>query len=116
MIRDPEIEKNWCVSTTHISQQDADILGDCAAYELTPGGPTFKQAGGPIVYDYPEGFFVYVPRDQDHFNELIVKSRQVGLSESFVQLLRAARRLVGVKFIHLDRDGPRCDELEKHEW
>jgi hypothetical protein len=83
-------------STGHMSKQDDDKLKD-------------KEC--PLaVYDYEFGCFLYVACD-----DVVEAAIHAGFSSAFVDLIRIARK-AGCKFICLDGDGTRYEDLPYFEW
>jgi len=88
-------------STVHISRADAARLDDDV---------NMPNAQPLIVYDYDEGYFVYVGERSDDKQIL-----EAGYSKDLVGLLHRARK-AGCKYLQLDCDGPKYKGLKKYVW
>ena len=101
LAKTPYIVNSLDISTGHITQQDdiqlkADVAG-CGADAL-------------IVYDYAEGYFVYIP-DKDDIPGLV----NAGYSQELINILLRGREL-GCKYVQFDCDGTTYADLPYFDW
>jgi len=92
----------WDVSTVHIAESDAKLLG----------------GGHPLVvtYEYPEGWWLHVDSDLGDDQDKVMKELlEAGFSPAFTHLLSVARRH-NVDWIRLDGDGEIYEYLSQHHW
>jgi hypothetical protein len=100
----PIITKNFDCSTGHITAKDNKLLKKAVK---DPEAPI-------IVYEYPEGYFVYVPTSKDELAE-VPAIKTYGLSDAFINLLLEAARL-DCKYLQLDADAMEYENLPTFEW
>lgn len=103
-----EFEKNVVFSTAHISLEDSKKLSAWARKIRDFQGDEF------LVYEYPEGFFVYIP-PLSSFADALDDAEHHGMSPGFIKLFILAKDNE-CKFLHLDGDGPQHEELENYDW
>jgi hypothetical protein len=102
----PIVTMNFDVSTGHITAQDNVLLKKAVK---DPEAPV-------IVYEYKEGYFVYVPIEGNEFDETEGPAMEkYGLSKTFINLLRETARLK-CKYLQLDADGMEYENLPTFEW
>lgn len=97
-------------STGHITKKDEELLTSDAEAKRDDH---VKQE--LLVYNYPEGFFVYCASDDDSFAEDAESALAFGYSQDLINLMRIAKEN-NCKFLHLDADGPLHTTLPHHEW
>ena len=102
-----EVFKYADISTCHLAKHDSDLLEQAA----DNGRPLFSR--GPIVYDYDEGFFVWVPSDD--LAEFLADYKAFGLSDAFLRIIGDAS-LQGVHFVRFDVDGAEVRDAKKFDW
>ena len=96
------------ISTGYIKKKDSEILTECARPHGIPNGP--------IVYDYEEGYFVWVPQgNPEGLPEYLNECKRVDLSEQFCLLVKECVEQ-GCTFLRLDRDGGEVDGLGTYDW
>ena len=88
------------VSTAHITESDADALGQDAHGDVL------------LTSDYPEGFWVRTAVAAD---PAALRGLRDRYSEAFVALLVVAHRL-GCSHIRLDADGEIYPSLPTYDW
>jgi hypothetical protein len=107
--KNPIITKNFDCSTGHITAQDNKLLKKALT---DPESPV-------IVYEYREGYFVYVPTDMGNSGYLGAEEAKAikayGFSDAFVDLLKEASRLE-CKYLQLDGDAMEYKNLPTFEW
>jgi hypothetical protein len=87
------------ISTGHISPNDGVLLDNSK-----------KDINSPIiVYDYPEGYFVYVP--QIAVEEELEGFMTYGMSEEFCKIIKLASDK-GCKYVQFDCDGIEYEDLK----
>ena len=89
-------------STAHITEQDSYALTDIS-----------RRSWPMTVAQYMEGFIVPVP--PRFFYKYETTWRDVGLSDSFIALMRHAQEQKAA-MVMLDADGDIVDSLEQHDW
>jgi len=91
------------MSTAHITPEDMDILET-------------QENLGVVVYNYPEGVFVYVPPEED-LPTTLGAAQERGLSDSFCKALTYASQQ-GAYLLRLDADGDMIEDpqLDFHDW
>ena len=106
----PTICKYLDCSTAHITDNDAQLL-ELDAKCLPALAPTL------VVYQYTEGFFVFVPDLSGNKLEEHKKNCQdAGYSTHLLNLLDIARQYDCI-FLRLDRDGDLYPELpQQQDW
>jgi hypothetical protein len=104
--KNPTITKNFDVSTSHITAKDNVLLKK-----------SVKDIESPlIIYEYEEGYFVYVPTEGKEFDEAEgSRIQEHGFSEALVNLLRESARLE-CKYLQLDADAMEYENLPIFEW
>lgn len=104
--KNPIITRNFDVSTSHITAQDNVLLKKSVE---DPESPL-------VIYEYKEGYFIYVPTDNNEFDETEGSCIQEhGFSEALVNLLRESARL-GCKYLQLDCDAVEYENFPTFEW
>lgn len=106
--KNPIITKNFDCSTAHISKLDNALLKRAVSGYQTP----------VIVYNYREGYFVYVPYGIGSINGVEAEYESIkkyGLSEAFINLLKIAARLE-CKYLQLDADAMEYEDLPTFDW
>ena len=91
-------------STGHGTKEDMDILSAQAKILPTP------EMQDIIVYEYPEGFWWYVSKDDTR-----ASLKKLGLSAGLRQVFMAARK-AGCKYINLNCDGVEYDQFTHYDW
>ena len=98
-IKYPHITTVLDISTGHISPNDGVLLDNSK-----------KDINSPIiVYDYPEGYFVYVP--QIAVEEELEGFMTYGMSEEFCKIIKLASDK-GCKYVQFDCDGIEYEDLK----
>lgn len=105
-----EYETCLVASTAHVTPQDAELLEADAEAKVVDGVMDVL-----LVYQYPEGFFLWCPRDLDCFQEETAGAAAAGYSPALVNLMRLAR-YKKCKWLHLDRDGPTYHGYPVFDW
>ncbi len=93
----PEVHRYAVVSTGMMS------LLDMKTMQFDARNPT---PGSPIIYEYPEGFWVYCASESDDFE---------GYSDNVKKIIEDARKQE-ITYIQFDRDGPQIEGLKVHDW
>lgn len=85
---------------------------DCSTGHMSPqDNERLKDKDGPLaLYDYEFGCFLHVACD-----DCVEGAIHAGFSAAFVDLIRIAKK-AGCKFICLDGDGTRYEDLPWFEW
>lgn len=95
------------LSTCHIKSTDSEALERRARAPLTEG---------PIVYQYEEGFFVWVPAGNPELLPGYLRvCEAAGLSKQFRRVIAEACKQE-CTFVRLDRDGAKVDGLPVYSW
>lgn len=94
------------LSTCHITKDDSYKFSSCA--QDTKGQTPC------VVYEYEEGFWVYVPSKQEDLDDYIKNMLAFGFSTAATSLVRLANRQ-RLAFIRLDSDGTIVSDLEHYE-
>lgn len=105
-----EIERVLNMCTSHITRKDSELLTAAAEAKRND-----NMTDDLLVYDYPEGFFIYCSAEEEYADNDARTAAFRGYSVDLINLLRLTHKL-GCKFLNLDRDGPRHDELPQHDW
>lgn len=92
-----EINKVIVFNTTHVSQQDYELLSTL-----------------PSCHSYDEGVFIHVPTDID-YSVRVNDVNERGFSPEFLQLMEEAYK-ADCCWLQLDCDGPDYDHLPTFEW
>jgi len=104
------------ISTGYVTEKDSEILTACGVRGDPVTGMGGYRGPGPIVYDYLEGFFVWVPQgNPEALPEYLKGCKEAGLSDQFCRLVSEVLEQ-GCTFLNLDRDGGEVDGLEKFDW
>ncbi len=91
------------ISTAHVTARDSEILGSLPNHVL------------PVtVTEHGYGYFVRFSEDVP-MEEIAEKSRELGLSDAFVGVLRYAKER-RCFLINLDADAEQADDLPAHDW
>ena len=90
-------------STAHITKQDSYALADIS-----------RRRWPMTVAQYMEGFVIPVP-PSTFFYQYETTWREVGMSASFISLMRYAQEQKAV-MVMLDANGDIIGELEQHDW
>ena len=102
-IKYPHITTVLDISTGHISPNDGVLLDNSK-----------KDINSPIiVYDYPEGYCVYVP--QIAVEEELEGFMTYGMSEEFCKIIQKASER-GCKYVQFDADGIVYEDLKQFNW
>ena len=102
------------VSAGHITQKDADLL-KYYSIPFTERPDTREIFAGPIVYGYPEGFFVCSGVPNDEVADYIKECKDVGMSKQFCQILKEAAKQ-SMSFVRFDCDGAHVKGLKEFNW
>ena len=105
------------VSTCHITQSDASLMGRVVVDHRNPDRMLHAH-GFPIrVSPHQHGYIVFVPAGPDCGGEALDASnfRDSGFSDAFFGLMVFAQRL-GFGVINLDADGTVIETLPTFEW
>ena len=103
-IINPAIVKCLDISTGHMTENDDKLLK--AATDDQRQVPSLA-----IVYEYKEGYFVYVSPETDQDAELTKE----GFSAAFLNLIKMARSLK-LKYVQFDADGITYADLPLFDW
>jgi hypothetical protein len=105
------------ISTGYITKRDSEILEECSESDDPLTGLGGYRGPGPVVYNYTEGFFVWVPEGcpREELPEYLDGYRKAGLSEQFCRLVTECVEQ-GCTFLRLDRDGGEVEGLDTYDW
>ena len=96
------------VSTAHLTEQDNRMLSQSVEDRDVINMVV------PLVREYEYGHWVWVPDAEDI--EFYAQSyTSYGLSETFVDVLRYARKN-NCDWVNFDRDAEPCEDLPTHDW
>jgi hypothetical protein len=103
-IINPAIVKCLDISTGHMTENDDKLLK--AATDDQRQVPS-----DAIVYEYKEGYFVYVSSNPDQDVELTKE----GFSAAFLNIIKKARSFK-IKYVQFDADGITYADLPIFDW
>jgi len=104
-----EIEKTLVVSTIHIMEADDAFF---TQLQIEP----FKLTPPLIIDDLTYGWYIYIPSDENDFNETCKSIQEdTSLSDIFLDLFKLTREL-DCRYLKLDRDGPIAPDLPQGDW
>ena len=97
-INEPQVGNYLDISNVHIPEEAVETLD--------------PQVNDWVVYEYNEGWFVWVPTDLHGVKRDLEHS---GLHPKVQEILEYAARN-GFNFVRFDADGARYPELKEYDW
>lgn len=101
----PYLKKVLDISTSHITLEDNKLLS--LQTEELP-------SQGPCVYNYLEGYFVFVSSNPDNFKSDLVEWEK-HFSPEFCRIMLHAHT-IGVNYVQFDADGVEYKDLKTFSW
>jgi hypothetical protein len=102
-IKSPYLVHVLDISTGHISMNDSRLIQNYKDVDSCP----------LIVYEYPEGYFVYIP--SDNLKEELIAFEDWGMSKEFCKIIKLASKR-GCKYVQFDADGIVYEDLKQFNW